>query len=147
VGAPARVTVPALGARTLDSEVGFIYPHLDPLTRRGEVRVELDNPDQRLRPEMWAEVTIQSATDEVLSVPASAVIDTGGRYVAFVRGADDHLEPREVEIGLKTDDDWQVLAGLGEGEQVVTRALFLVDSESQLKAAMAAMERGGPPTP
>jgi len=65
------------------------------------------------------------------------VIDTGTRQLAFVRREDDHLEPREVQIGARTDDWWEVLGGLQEGEKVVTRALFLVDSESQLKAALA----------
>jgi Cu(I)/Ag(I) efflux system membrane fusion protein len=74
-----------------------------------------------------------------LTAPASALIDTGLRFVAFVDRTDGHLEPREVKIGAKTDDYWEVLEGLQEGEKVVTRALFLVDSESQLKAAIAGM--------
>jgi len=77
----------------------------------------------------------------VLAVPASAVIDTGARFVAFVDAGQDHLEPREVKIGTKSDDYWQVLDGLKAGEKVVTRALFLVDSESQLKAAIAGMTK------
>ena len=72
-----------------------------------------------------------------------AVINTGERYVAFVDRDDGHLEPRDVKIGAKTDDYWQVLDGLKAGEKVVTRALFLVDSESQLKAAIAGMGASG----
>jgi multidrug efflux pump subunit AcrA (membrane-fusion protein) len=75
-------------------------------------------------------------------VPASAVIDTGARFVAFVRHADGHLEPRELKLGARTDDFYEVLAGVREGERVVTRALFLIDSESQLKAAIAGMAGG-----
>ena len=75
----------------------------------------------------------------LLTVPASAVIDTGLRHVVFLDRADGHLEPREVKIGAKTDDYWEILKGLKEGDRVVTRALFLVDSESQLKAAIEGM--------
>lgn len=139
VGQPARALFPALGGRRYETTVRFMYPHLDPVTRRGEVRLELANPGRRLRPEMWADVEVDIDLGEVLVVPASAVIDTGQRCVAFVRGDDDHLHPREVQIGVRTDDWWQVNAGLEPGEPVVTRALFLVDSESQLKAAIATM--------
>jgi Cu(I)/Ag(I) efflux system membrane fusion protein len=91
---------------------------------------------------MWAEVAIEAGIGEPLAVPASAVIDTGTRCVAFVVGANDHFEPRSLKIGLRTDDWWQVLGGLKPGEKVVNRALFLVDAESQLKAALTSMAPG-----
>jgi Cu(I)/Ag(I) efflux system membrane fusion protein len=138
----ARVILPYLGNKTYESKVTFLYPHLEAQTRRGEVRLEVDNPNHELRPQMWANVEIEAGFGERLAAPASAVIDTGERYVAFVLRADNHLEPREVKIGAKTDDWWEVKAGLKEGEKVVTRALFLVDSESQLKAAIAGMAGG-----
>jgi Cu(I)/Ag(I) efflux system membrane fusion protein len=75
----------------------------------------------------------------VLAAPASAILQTGRRFVAFVDRDDGHLEPRAVTIGARTEDDWEIRAGLEEGERVVTRALFLVDSESQLKAAIAGL--------
>jgi Cu(I)/Ag(I) efflux system membrane fusion protein len=103
----------------------------------------LDNAEHLIRPDMWANVEIKADTGERLTVPTSAVINTGQRFVAFVNGADEHLEPREVKIGMKTDDYYEVLSGLKEGEQVVSRALFLVDSESQLKAAIAGMGAAG----
>jgi Cu(I)/Ag(I) efflux system membrane fusion protein len=112
---------------------------MDPQSRRGQVRLELDNPEHLVRPDMWANVEIKVDTGERLSVPASAVINTGERFIAFAEGADHHLEPREVKIGLKTDDFYEVLTGLKSGDQVVSRALFLVDSESQLKSAIAGM--------
>ena len=142
VGQKARIVQPYLGNKTFQSEVAFLGPHIDPQTRRGEVRLDLDNPGHQLLPDMWVNVEIEVSQGAVLSVPASAVIDTGERYVAFVKTADNHLHPREVQIGMKTDDSWQVLGGLKNGEQVVTRALFLVDSESQLKAAVAGMGDG-----
>jgi RND family efflux transporter MFP subunit len=139
VGQKARVVFPYLDNRTLETSVSFIYPHIDPQTRRAEVRVELDNPNHLLRPDMWANVEIEHDLGQVLAVPASAVIDTGTRFVAFVDGPQDHLQPREVKIGARLEDYLQILEGLKAGEKVVTRALFLVDSESQLKAAIAGM--------
>lgn len=142
-GQVARVTFAALGDREVTSAVDFIYPHLDPRTRRGAMRLPLENRDHALRPDMWATVEIEEDLGERLTVPASAVIDTGTRCLAFVRLEDGHLEPREVRIGARTDDWWEVLEGLKEGEKVVTRALFLVDSESQLKAVVAGVKMGG----
>ncbi len=92
---------------------------------------------------MWGNVELDASFGEVLAVPASAVIDTGARYVAFVQRDEAHLEPRELKIGTKTDDYYEVLDGVKDGEKVVTRALFLVDSESQLKAAIAGMGAAG----
>lgn len=139
VGRDARVTFPNLEHRTYSARVTFIYPHIEPQSRRAELRLELDNPEHLLRPNMWADVELEIPVGTRLTVPASAVIDTGQRYVAFVDGPDGHLEPREVRIGARTDDYYEVVAGLAEGERVVSRALFLVDSESQLKAAIAGM--------
>jgi Cu(I)/Ag(I) efflux system membrane fusion protein len=108
------------------------------------VRLELDNPGHALRPDMWGSVEIEMPLGRPLTAPASALIDTGLRFVAFVDRADGHLEPREVKIGAQTDDYYEILDGLREGEKVVTRALFMVDSESQLKAAISGMT--GEPT-
>ncbi len=142
LGQKVWVEFPDLGNRTLESKITFISPHIDPQTRRGEARVELANPSHVLRPDMWAQAEIEVDAGESLAVPASAVLDTGARQLAFVLREDNHLEPRQVEIGTRTDDWWEVKAGLKEGERVVSRALFLVDSESQLKAAIAGMGAG-----
>ena len=142
-GLQATITFPSLGNRTFTAPITFIYPSIDPQTRRGRVRLELDNPDHLLRPDMWASVEVQIPVGERLLIPASAVIDTGQRFIAFVDGEDEHLQPREVKVGFKTDDYYEVLEGVKEGEKVVTRALFLVDSESQLKAAIVGMGAGG----
>ena len=143
LGLQATVTFPYLGNKTLTAPITFLYPHIDPQTRRGRVRLELDNPEHLLRPDMWASVGIQIPLGEKVLIPASSVIDTGQRFIAFVDGEDEHLQPRELKIGFKTDDYYEVLEGVKEGEKVVTRALFLVDSESQLKAAIAGMGEGG----
>lgn len=142
-GQAARVTFPYLGNRSVDSKVTFLYPHIDPQTRRAEVRLEIDNPRLDLRPQMWANVELEASFGEVLTVPASAIIDTGVRLVAFVMREDNHLEPREVTIGARSDDYYEVLSGLNDGEKVVARALFLIDSESQLKAAISGMGSAG----
>jgi Cu(I)/Ag(I) efflux system membrane fusion protein len=139
-GQVARASFAVLGGRSFETTVDFVYPHLDPQTRRGAVRMRLENPDHVLRPDMWAGVEIEENLGELLSVPASAVIDTGTRLLAFVQLEAGHLEPREVTVGVRTDDWWEVLDGLKEREKVVTRALFLVDSESQLKAVVAGMQ-------
>ena len=143
LGLQATVTFPYLGNKTFTAPITFLYPHIDPQTRRGRVRLELDNPEHVLRPDMWASVTIQIPLGEKLLIPASAVIDTGQRFIGFVDGEDEHLQPRELKVGIKTDDYYEVLDGVKAGERVVTRALFLVDSESQLKAAIAGMGESG----
>lgn len=142
-GQQARVVFPYLGNRTVESRVSFIYPHIDPATRRIEMRLEIENPLLDLRPQMWANVELDAAHGERLTVPTSAVIDTGIRKIAFVVGEGNHLEPREVTSGVKTDDYYEVIKGLNNGEKVVARALFLVDSESQLKAAISGMGAAG----
>ncbi|MGA4578738.1 efflux RND transporter periplasmic adaptor subunit [Limisphaera sp. VF-2] len=139
VGQPALVRFPQWPDRTYPARVSFVYPHIEPRTRRAELRLELDNPRHEIRPDMWADVELVLDAGERLAVPASALIDTGLRMVAFVDRGDGHLEPREVQVGWRTEDFYEVRSGLAEGERVVTRALFLVDAESQLKAAMAAM--------
>ena len=143
VGQPAAVTLSYLPSEKLDAKVGYIYPYLEGQTRTVKVRIEAPNPALKLKPDMWANVELQVESGEVLTVAASAVIDTGGRYVAFVSNGDGHLEPRELKIGRRNDDYFEVLGGLAAGEKVVTRALFLVDSESQLKAAISGMGSAG----
>jgi RND family efflux transporter MFP subunit len=143
VGQQALIRFPYLKLEAVPARVTFIYPHVDAQTRRAEIRLEIENVQARIRPGMWAEVELPIDGGEKLAVPASALIDTGTRYVAFIEGPDRHLEPREVGVGTRTDDYWEVVSGLREGEQVVRRALFLVDSESQLKAAIAGMGVAG----
>jgi multidrug efflux pump subunit AcrA (membrane-fusion protein) len=93
---------------------------------------------------MYADVDLVAELGERVGVPASAVMETGTRSVVFVDRGDGHFEPREVRIGLRLPDSFEVLEGLREGESVLTAANFFVDSESKLKAALAAM---GSPTP
>jgi membrane fusion protein, copper/silver efflux system len=142
-GMPATVEVTAFPNTLFDAKVAFIYPYADEVSRTLTVRLELDNPKLELKPDMWANVEFDVDLGEALTVPASAVIDTGKRFVAFVDKGEGLLEPRELKIGGRTDDAFQVREGLAEGERVVARALFLIDAESQLKAAVAGMSADG----
>lgn len=120
----------------ISAPVTAFFPAIDPESRTVQVRLEVANPDGALRPGQWAVAEFDHDLGDHLTVPASAVIDTGTRLVAFVQTAPDTFEPRAVEVTDRGGDDWIVSSGLKAGERVVTRALFLLDSESQLKAAI-----------
>jgi Cu(I)/Ag(I) efflux system membrane fusion protein len=118
--------------------VTFIYPDLKPETRTVRVRVELANADGRLKPDMYADVTISSAAAKqpTIAVPNSAVIDSGTRQVVLIAKGEGRFEPRAVKLGSRDDADTEIIEGVSEGEEVVTSATFLIDAESNLKAAL-----------
>ncbi len=139
LGRPASVAVDAYPGEEFRGHVSFISPVLNKDTRTVQVRVELTNRDGRLRPAMFAHVEMSApGAAPVLSIPQSAVIDTGTRQVAIVQVAPGRFAPREVALGARNADYVEVQEGLAEGEQVVTRANFLLDAESNLKAALGA---------
>jgi multidrug efflux pump subunit AcrA (membrane-fusion protein) len=123
--------------------VAFVFPYLSPETRTLKVRFEFPNPDLKLKPQMFADVSLALASTQAVSIPDSALIDTGLRKVAFVETAPGTFEPREVKVGIRGDGKSQVLAGVREGEKVVVKANFLLDSESRLRAALTKMTGGG----
>ncbi len=135
---PATVRLPYDPTRRLDGHIDYIYPTLDPETRTLRVRFEFPNPDLFLKPGMWIEVDIELEGGETLVIPDHAVLDTGERQVVFVATGMGRFEPRRVTVGVRSGGKAQVLAGLAEGERVVTRANFLLDSESRLRASIAA---------
>ncbi|HET8734703.1 MAG TPA: efflux RND transporter periplasmic adaptor subunit, partial [Anaeromyxobacteraceae bacterium] len=139
LGMPATLSLQAFPGSTFVGKVIFIDPILDPKTRTAKVRLEFANPRGELKPEMFGEVTLQAPTREGLRVPADAVIDSGTRKVVFVAIGEGKFQPREVTLGATSGDHVEVLSGLEAGERVVTRANFLVDSESRLRASLAAM--------
>ncbi|MSR82259.1 MAG: efflux RND transporter periplasmic adaptor subunit [Candidatus Latescibacteria bacterium] len=139
VGQEALVTLNSYPDQTFRGQVVYLYPSVDPQTRTARARIELANPDTQLKPGMFAQVQIQTARGEGLVVPQSAVLDSGTRKLVFVDRGEGRFEPREVDLGGRTGEGYEVLAGLQEGEQVITSANFLIDSESQLKAALGAM--------
>jgi len=117
----------------------YIYPSLNPETRTAKVRFEFPNPHGKLKPEMYANVEIKVHLGHKLAVPEGAVIDTGLRQMVIVDKGSGYFEPREVKVGAKVDNYYEVVQGLKAGERVVMSANFLIDSESKLKEAMGAM--------
>ncbi len=144
-GQEASMSLTYLPGKTLEGHVSFVYPVLDPSTRTALVRVEFPNPGLALKPDMYAEVTLSADLGERTAVPASAVMDTGTRSIVFVDKGNGYFEPRDVKIGLRLPDTYEVLSGLEPRDKVLTSANFFVDSESNLKAALAAMAAN--PTP
>lgn len=140
VGQAAELRLNGLEGRTFPGRVAFVDPVLDPKTRTARVRVEVANPRGELRPDLFGEAVIRTAARKGLRVPLDAVLDSGTRKVVFVALGDGKFEPREVETAPAGGEQVEVLRGLKAGEEVVTGAAFLVDSESRLRAALAQME-------
>lgn len=150
LGMPAELTVTYLPGRTWKGKVTFISPTVEEKTRTIKVRVEVDNAGEELKPEMFADVVLRTSLGEGVVVPESAIVHAGERQLVFIDHADGRLEPREVHVGAKVAGGVQVLHGLTTADRVVTSANFLLDSESSLKATLAAMASGSPgpaPTP
>lgn len=134
----ATMTLSYIPGETYDGWVTLVYPFLDPATRTIQLRLEFDNPVGALKPDMYADVVLEADLGRRLSVPDSAVLRTGARNVVFVARGDGVFEPREVTLGVELPDRVEIVRGLSAGERVATGANFLIDSESKLKAAMAA---------
>ncbi len=142
LGTRATVTVRAYAAEPVEGEVTFIYPELRTETRTARVRIELPNPDGRLKIDMYADVVFHEANEPpAIAVPTSAVIDSGTRQVVLVAKGEGRFEPRAVKLGRRGDGYVEVLDGVDNGEEVVTSATFLIDAESNLKAALQAFTR------
>jgi Cu(I)/Ag(I) efflux system membrane fusion protein len=131
------VTLRADQSTTLDGKVTFIYPELNVETRTVPVRIELPNPDQRLRTSMYADVVFSAGeAASVTAIPDSAVIDSGSKRVVLVAKGEGRFEPRAVKLGRRGDGYVEVTEGLKQGEEVVISANFLIDAESNLRAAL-----------
>jgi len=146
VGTPVRLTLRSDPGATLTGPVTYVYPYLENQTRTNKVRVELDNPELRLKPQMYASAEIGVSLDDRLAVPKDAVLDSGTQQIVFVAAGDGYFQPRKVRLGQRGDEYVEVLDGVHDGERVVVAANFMVDSESQLKAALNAMTEGATPT-
>jgi Cu(I)/Ag(I) efflux system membrane fusion protein len=138
LGQEAILRIVAYPEKTFSGKVVFLYPTIDTETRTAKVRIELANPGGLLKPAMFANVELVSghARGKVLAVPESAVLDSGARQVVLVRRGEGLFEPRTVKLGMRADGYIEVMEGLQAGEQVVVRANFLIDAESNLKAAL-----------
>jgi Cu(I)/Ag(I) efflux system membrane fusion protein/cobalt-zinc-cadmium efflux system membrane fusion protein len=144
VGDLARLTVDTFPGRTFSGRVDFIYPQLDADTRTAKVRIIFSNPRLQLKPGMFVNISIKVPMGRQLVIPASAVLQSGTRQVAFVDRGDGYLEPHEVQLDARAGEDFIVLKGLKEGDRIITSANFLIDSESQLQAALGSF---APPPP
>lgn len=142
VGAPATLELKSMPGKPYQGRVAFIDPYLDPKTRTAKVRIAFANPGGSIKPEMFGEVVLKTAPRKAVRVPADAVINSGTRSVVFAALGDGKFQPREVRLGATDGNVVEVLEGLAAGEKIVTRANFLVDSESRLKASLQALGGG-----
>jgi Cu(I)/Ag(I) efflux system membrane fusion protein len=136
--APARITLPAWPGNSFDGVVTFIYPMLNRETRTVRVRIELPNPGLQLKLEMFAQAEIRTMLPRALTVPDSAILDTGQRQTVLLARGSGVFEPRAVTVGDRADGYVQIRNGLRDGDQVVVGANFLIDAESNMKAALRA---------
>ena len=150
VGQPAEVRIPYLPGRVWEGKVEFVYPTIDPKTRTLRARVQFDNPDQTLKPNMYADVRIFAGPrNNVLSVPREALIRTGKSERVIVALGEGRFSAREVVSGMESGNRVEITRGLSEGEEVVTSGQFLIDSEASLKASFGRLggEDPGQPSP
>lgn len=142
LGQKAKIRISAYPGEVFEGRIAYVYPTLKAETRTVPVRIELANPKGKLKPAMFAEVDIPVAgASPVISVPTSAVIDSGKRQVVIVQLGEGRFEPRPVKLGARGSEFVQVLDGVSEGEMVVSSANFLIDAESNLKAALGGMQQ------
>jgi Cu(I)/Ag(I) efflux system membrane fusion protein len=148
LGQTARVTFEAYPGEVFTGPITYVHPTMSVESRTGRIRVELANPDLRIRPGMYATMDLQSAAGRpALMIPRSAVHFTGERALVFVRMADDVLRPRQITTGLIAGQNIEVLAGLIAGDVVVSSANFLIDAESNMGSSMESMDEGATPAP
>ncbi|MDH4224977.1 MAG: efflux RND transporter periplasmic adaptor subunit [Deltaproteobacteria bacterium] len=143
-GDMAEIKLAALPGRVFKGSIAYIYPYLEPNSRTVKVRVEVNNADLALKPDMFADVVIRAAHPvTALVIPAEAVVRTGSQKRVFVVRGSGKFDPRVVELGVASDKMVQVLSGVKEGEEVVTSSQFLIDSESNLRESVRKMEEAG----
>jgi Cu(I)/Ag(I) efflux system membrane fusion protein/cobalt-zinc-cadmium efflux system membrane fusion protein len=143
VGQHAQMTLAYIPGETLNGTVQYIYPYLSGTTRTAKVRLSLPNPGIRLKPEMYGQVEIHAPmTQPVVAVPTEAVLDSGEQQLVFISLGKGRFEPRQVKVGMEGADGWrEIMEGLKGGEEIVTSAQFLLDSESRTREAIAKMLR------
>ncbi len=143
IGQPATVKARSFPGREFSGKVQVIYPEINKETRTARIRVELSNPDLVLLHDMYVDAQIDTGSGEpVLSVPDSAVMDTGSSQAVFVDKGEGRFQPREVKLGHRGSGYVEIRQGLAEGEPVVVSANFLIDAESNLKAALKGFSEG-----
>ena len=125
--------------RPLRGRITFIAPDVDPQTRRVRIRAEVSNPDRSLKPQTYVTVVVHTGSGRQLAIPKEAVIDNGDKQYAIVALPNGYFSPQEIRLGAPADEFYQLLGGLKEGDTVVSSAQFLIDSETNLQAAMQSM--------
>jgi Cu(I)/Ag(I) efflux system membrane fusion protein len=141
---PVTVRARSYPGREFAGHVNVIYPQLNKDTRTARIRIELPNPDFALLPDMYVDAAIDTGSMQpVLAIPESAVLDTGSRQAVFVDKGQGRLEPRDVKLGHRGGGYVEVREGLTEGEPIVVSANFLIDAESNLKAALKGFSAAG----
>ena len=131
--------------RTIRGRIDYVQPQIDPVTRTLKVRIDVDNPDVLLKPEMFVEVQLAVGLPTHLMVPTEAVLDSGLKKTVFVDRGNGYIEPRSVETGERVGDRVEILRGLRADERIVVSGTFLIDSESQLRSATSSMGSGKEP--
>jgi Cu(I)/Ag(I) efflux system membrane fusion protein len=138
-GAEVRVSFRGMEGAPITGRIDTIYPEVDMATRTGKLRIELPNPDGRLLANMFADVEIMLAGAPVVQVPEGAVIDTGDRQVVILDMGEGRFRPEPVTVGRRGDGMIEIVSGVAAGDRVVSAATFLIDAESNLNAALAAL--------
>ena len=140
LGQEAEIEFPyGQAKRSLKGRITFIAPEIDPQTRRVRIRAEFPNPGQTLKPGTYVTVVIRTEGGRRLAIPKEAVIDNGEKRYAIVAHPNGYFAPKEIQVGPPSDDFYPLLSGLEEGDTVVSSAQFLIDSETNLQAAMQSM--------
>lgn len=132
-GLDVRITAPFLNNRHIEGKISAVDNVIDPQARTAKVRIKMVKQKESLRPETFVNVMILSPMGEFLAVPNDAIVDTGKETIVFVESKEGHYLPKEIQIGFRAEDYASVELGLSEGEKVVVRGNFLLDSESRLK--------------
>jgi Cu(I)/Ag(I) efflux system membrane fusion protein len=146
VGQPATVRARSFPGHEFQGKIDVIYPQVNRETRTARVRIELANADLALLPDMYVDAEVNTGSpDPVLAIPDSAVLDTGSRQAVFIEKGEGRFEPRDVKLGHRGDGYIEVREGVAEGEPVVIAANFLIDAESNLKAALQGFSAAGAP--
>ena len=139
LGQTATMTLASFPGETFTGSVSYVYPGLDSSSRTLKIRLQFPNPNFKLKPDMWANVSLKIDYGRQLAVPRSAVLDSGTEQIIFVALGDGYFEPRKIQLGAQVGNLYTILGGLQRGEKIVTSGNFLIDSESKLKSALSGM--------
>lgn len=136
IGQKVMVSFPSVSQQKIAGEISFIDPHVDEKQHRTMARIVIPNEDHRVYPGLFAVVSCEVFLGERLTISSEAVVPTGTKYIVFVDHGGGKLEPREIEVGIQTEDNYEVLSGLNEGDHVVSSANFLIDAESRIQGVL-----------